>query len=241
MQLAWLHSGAEAQTALTALGDLNGDGTGDAATLLNCNAGGVPWPQVIAFYSHGPTLLGWAYLTSFNLPGIQPQENSFARRITYHNGSVDVEWSTQEDGDPAAVSSLDYSAALRLSGHKIAASDLAGTTEQQTVNAFLNDLRRGDQAAASQLAAPGVGALAASQLRSHPSALAATPRCYGLIDFSMPASLQALVDAGGPAQVNPNTERLCALPSTDPAASWVALGMRHTGFRTWQILWSQTA
>jgi len=242
MQLAWLHGGATAKAALTALGDLNGDGTGDAATLLDCNAGGVPWPQVIAFYSPGPTLLGWAYLNDFNLPGIQPQENASAWQITYHNSGIDIEWSTQEEGDPAAISSLDYSATLRLSGHKIVASNLAGTTEQQTVNAFLNDLRRGDQAAASRLAAPGAGAEAASQFRAYPSALAATPRCHGLNDsFTMPAPLAALIDPGGPAEVNPDTNRLCALPSSDPGANWVALGMRHTGFRTWQILWSQTA
>ena len=242
MQLAWLHGGAKAKAAFTAFGDLNGDGTGDAVTLLDCNAGGVAWPQVIAFYSPGPTLLGWAYLNDFNLPGIQPQENAFARQITYHNGGIDIEWSTQEEGDPAAISSLDYSAILRLSGHKIVASDLVGTTEQQAVNAFLSDLRGGDQAGASRLAAPGVAAEAASQFRSYPSALAATPKCYGLNDsFSMPAPLAALIESGGSAEVNPETDRLCALPSSDPGANWVALGMRHTGFRTWEILWSHTA
>jgi len=239
MQLAWLDYGTKA--AFTAVGDLNGDGLGDAATLLDCNAGGVPWPQVIAFYSHGPTLLGWAYLSDHVLPGLQPGENTRAWQITYRGGGVDIEWSTQENGDPGAISSLDYSATLRLSGHKIVASSLSATTELPTVDTFLNDLRRGDQAAAGQLAAPGVGELAASQFRSYPSALAATPRCYGLIDYTMPAPLQALITAGGPAQVNENTERLCALPSNDPGAHWIALGMRHTGFRTWQILWSHTA
>lgn len=241
MELAWLHRGSKARTSFTALGDLNGDGIADAATLLNCFAGGVPWPQVIAFYSHGPTLLGWAYLTDFNLPGHQQGENAYAWQITYRNGGVGIDWSTQDNGDPAAISSLDYSATLHLSGHKIVTSNLAGTTELPTVSTFLSDLRSSDQADASQLAAPGVGAQAASQFRSYPSALAATPKCYGLNDFTMPAPLQALIDAGGPAQVNPDTERLCALPSTDPGANWVALGMRHTGFRTWQILWSKTA
>jgi pimeloyl-ACP methyl ester carboxylesterase len=241
MELAWLHGGAKAEAALTALGDLNGDGTGDAATLLNCNAGGVPWPWVVAFYSHGPTLLGWAYLTHFNLPGIQPQENAFARRISYHDGGIEAEWSTQEEGDPGAISSLDYSATLRLSGHKIVASSLVGTTERQTVTTFADDLRHGADSAASQLAAPGVGAEAASLFHSHPSALAAAPKCYGLIDLSMPAPLAALVAAGGPEEVSPIPERLCAFPSTDPGASWVALGMRHTGFRTWQVLWADTA
>ena len=241
MQLAWLHGGAGAEAADTALGNLDGTGTGDAATLLDCDAGGVAWPQIIAFYAPGPTLLSWAYLTDFNLHGIQPQENALARRISYHDGGIDIEWSTQDNGDPGAISSLDYSATLRLSGAKIVASNLVGTTERQTLSTFLDDLRRGDQAAASRLAAPGVGAEAASQFRSYPSALAATPRCYGLGDLTIPAPLAALIDAGGPAQVNPDTDRLCALASTDPGATWVALGMRRTGFRTWQILWSETA
>ena len=37
------------------------------------------------------------------------------------------------------------------------------------------------------------------------------------------------------------TERLCAFPSTDPGASWVALGMEKTGWRTWQVLWARSA
>jgi hypothetical protein len=236
MQLAWLDRGAKSKAASIAFGDLNGDGEGDAATVLDCFAGGVSWPQIIAFYSRGPTLLGWAYLTDFNLPGIRPQENASVRQITYHHGGIDIEWSTQEEGDSAAVSSLDYSATLRLSGHKIVASDLTGTTEQQTANAFLKDLRHGDETAASRLAAPAVGAKAARQFRAFPSALAATPKCYGLNDMVTMPALAAL-DPGGPKQVN----RMCVLPSTNSGARWIALGMRHTGFRTWQILWSKTA
>ena len=241
MALAWLHGGAVAQAALTAFGNLSGNEPGDAATILNCNAGGVAWPQVIAFYSPGPTLLGWAYLTNFNSPGIQPGENALARKITYRNGGIDIEWSTQEPGDPGAIESLEYSATLRLSGHRIVASNLVGNTELQTVNTFLEYLRRGDQTAASQLAAPGVGAEAASLFRTYPSALAAAPKCYGTADPNIPAPLAALIDSGGPQQVNQNTQRLCALPSADPGASWIALGLYHTGFRTWQILWSRPA
>jgi hypothetical protein len=241
MQLAWLGRGARAKAALTAFGDLSSNRGGDAATVLDCNAGGVAWPQVIAFYSPGPTLLGWAYLTDFNLPGMHAQENATAWRVTYHHGGIDIEWSTQNEGDPAAASSLDYSATLRLSGHKIVASNLIGTTEQQTANTFLEDLRHGDQATASRLAAANVGAEAASQFHSFPSTLAATLKCYGLNDmFSMPVPLAALIDEGGPKQVKPSPDRLCALASTDPGAMWVALGMRHTGFRTWKVLWSKT-
>jgi hypothetical protein len=101
--------------------------------VLFCDGGGVDWPEIIAFYAPGPRLLGWAYLTQFNLPGLKSdyEENAFAWRITYHDRGIHVEWSTQEQGDPAAWSSLDYSATLRLSSGKIVASDIVGTTEQR--------------------------------------------------------------------------------------------------------------
>lgn len=66
--------------------------------------------------------------------------------------------------------------------------------------------------------------------------------CYGLGDFfTMPAPLANLIDGGGPDQVNQDTDRLCAFPSTDPGAQWVALGMQSTGWRSWRVLWAQSA
>ena len=91
MQLAWLNSTLLSESVGTAFGDLNGDGTGNAATVLYCNAGGVAWPDVIAFYAQGQAglkLLAWTYVTDFNLPGIQEQENGFVRQIRYQNGAV---------------------------------------------------------------------------------------------------------------------------------------------------------
>ena len=46
---------------LVALGDLNRDGLGDAAAVVNCDAGGVGWPDNIVFWSatpNGPAVLG---------------------------------------------------------------------------------------------------------------------------------------------------------------------------------------
>jgi hypothetical protein len=225
MQLAWLNTSLLSKSAGTAFGDLNSDGMGDAATVLYCNAGGVAWPDVVAFYAQGQAglrLLAWAYITNFNLPGIRGQENGFVRRIRYQDGAVYAEWSTQDNGDAAATSTLDYSATLRLSGGKIIATNLVGVTERQTVLGFANDLRVGNKTAAD--------------------ALNAAPTCYGLNDvFTMPSPLANLIDQGGSGQVNQDTERLCAFPSTDPGADWVALGMHRTGWRTWQVLWAQRA
>lgn len=238
MQLAWLGGGVKAKAALLAFGTLNGAREVDAATLLSCSAGTAPWPQVIVFYAHGPTLLGWAYLTDFNLPGIGAPQVTNVHQIVYRNGGIYTEWSTQEAGDGPSYSSLDYSATLRLSGHTIVASDLVGITERQTVNEFLDDLRHGNQAAASLLvAAYGVSVTAASQFHSYPSALAAVPKCYGLADIlsGMPRPLAALFKR------NLDINRLCALPANASDTKWVALGMRRTGYRTWKILWSSIA
>jgi hypothetical protein len=240
-----LNSSPLSESAGTAFGDLNGDGTGDAAAVLYCTAGGVSWPEIIAFYTQGRArlrLLGWTYITHFNLPGIQGQENGFVRRIRYQDGAVYAEGSTQDNGDAAAVSTLDYSAILRLSGGKIIATNLVGVTERQTVLGFASDLRAGNTAAADAIAAAGVGEQAASLFRSYPSALNAAPTCYGMNDvFTMPAPLANLIDQGGPDLVSPETERLCAFPSTDPGAGWIALGMQRTRWRTWQVLWAQSA
>lgn len=245
MQLGWLSNSYLSESAGTAFGDLDGTGTGDAATVLYCDAGGVSWPDIIAFYAPGQAglrLLAWAYITDFNLPGIQGQGNGFIRTIRYQDGAIYAEWSTQDNGDAAATVSLDYSATLRLSGGKIIATNLVGVTERPTVLAFASDLRAGNTAAADALAAPGVGEQAASVFKSYPSALNAAPICYGLNDvFTMPAPLANLIDEGGPDQVNQNTDRLCAFPSTDPGAQWVALGMQRTGWRTWQVLWAKSA
>jgi serine/threonine-protein kinase len=243
MELAWTgNPRILTESAATAFGDLNGDGTSDAAAVLYCYAGGVSWPEIIAFYAPGPRLLAWTYITAFNLPGIPAQENAFFRRISYTGGAVYAEWSTQDNGDPAALSTLDYSATLKLAGGKIVATNLAGVTERQTALAFAGDLRAGNQAAAGRLAAAGVGGQAAGLFKSYPSAFSAAPTCYGTGDtFTMPAPLATLITQGGPGQVSQATERLCAFPSTDPGASWVALGMEKTGWRTWQVMWARSA
>ena len=203
-ELAWLDRGPQIKAALTAFGNLSGGGGGDAATVLACNAGGVPWPDIIAFYSPGPKLLGWVTSTEFNLPRIHAQENASALKISYRRGEIEAGWSTQQEGDPAAISSLDYSATLRLSGHKITASNLTGTTSspRHTRSWRICATAAGPQ---QQLATPTAVAEAAILIRSFPSTLTATPKCYGLNDqFTMPAPLAALIDPGGTSQSVPS-------------------------------------
>jgi len=222
-QIAWLHEDVTQKAALTAFGDLDGNGTRDAATVLACTAGGVSWPQVIAFYSPGPILLGWASLSAFNLPGKQPGENDTVHRLTYRDGGVEVQWSTQQSGDPAARSSLDYTGLLRLSGHKTVVSELVATTELQTVSRFQDDLRRNDKADAHKVAAPSVVATASNLFHEFPTALTTAPKCYGMNDLML-RSLKGVYKAPAVGTVL----GLGSSPDPGPGAG-VELGGGHPG------------
>lgn len=231
MQLSWVDS-ARSRSDLLTFGDLNADGRGDAATALFCTAGGVSWPEIIAFYGHGPTLIGSVSLSSINLPGHEPGENAVVHRLRYADGGVLAQWSTQQDGDPGASATLDYTATLRWDGHAVVASGLTATTERGTVDRFLNALRAHDTAAASALAAPGVGAEAADRFRTSPDALAAEPTCYGP-NGDFPPSAQGLADIGGPQYVD--AQRYCLLPTSAEGGTYVVLGMTKTGFQRWRV------
>ncbi|MFJ3234454.1 esterase/lipase family protein [Streptomyces sp. NPDC086787] len=231
MGLSWVETDRPRSDLLT-FGDLDGDGTGDAAATLFCNAGGVSWPEIIAFYSHGPELIGSVSLSAINLPGRGPGENASVHHLRYVDGGVVTQWSTQQDGDPGASATLDYTATLRWDGHAVVASGLTATTERGTVDRFLGALRKHDTAAASALAAPGVGAEAANQFRFHPDALAGTPTCYGP-NSDFPPNAGGLGTVGGPEFVD--AERYCLLPTSAAGGEYVVLGMSKTGFQRWRV------
>jgi hypothetical protein len=238
MELAWLGGSTAAQQDLLVLGDLTRDGVGDAAAVLYCNAGGVSWPEMVSFYTHGPTLLGTVFLDTVNLPGRQPGENDNVHRLRYHNGAVEAEWTTQQQDDPAANGTLDYSATLRWNGSRIVVSGLTGTTERQTVDQFVADVARGDLAAASALAAPGVAEETADQLRHYPAAAHAQATCYGGSSLELlrasenDPALAATIGTG-------TADRLCLLPASSAPPNRIMLGMGHTGFRHWRVEWSR--
>lgn|GEM_PF-3359562 len=235
MQLAWLDDPSSQHSRL-ALGDLNGDRRPDAAAVLDCTGGMGAWPQIIAFYTAGPKLLGSVNLATINLPGHAPGPSDFVNRVSFRSGGIDVTWSTQQDGDAVAIPTLAYSATLRWNGRSIISSKLSATAEVGTAGQFLADLRRGDASATAALAAPGVGAEAARQFRLYPRALKPAPACRGLIDLNLPGRVKALLKPGTSTGF-PHTYRVCLLPATADGSKHVVLGLRSIGFRHWQVAW----
>jgi pimeloyl-ACP methyl ester carboxylesterase len=236
MGLPWkLWSAPAMQDDLMVLGDLTGDGFGDAATVLYCTAGGVSWPEMVSFYTHGPALLGTVFLSDVNLPGHEPGQNDLVQRLRYHDGAVTVEWTTQQKGDAAASGTLDYSATLRWDGRRIVVSGLTGTTERDAVNRFVAHVARGELTAANQLAAPGVATETSSHLRAYPAAVRAQASCYGRIDFDLPAAVENDPEIAN----DTSADRLCLLPTRSSSLGWIVLGMRHTEFRQWRVEWSR--
>ena len=230
MGLAWVIFNLPADKFL-ALGDLDGRGGADAAATLWCNAGGVSWPELIAFYAPGPRLLGSVDLGDINLPGHTGGENAGVQQLRYDRGNVIAEWMTQNDGDPAAISSMDYTATLHWNGSKIVVSRLTATTERETVNRFLTALRNGDTPAAAQLTAPDVTAAAMNQFARYPEALINTaPVCHGVLD-QLPPSAQGL----SVSELMGRVDRICLIPTDHEAEHYIALGLKHSSFKQWQI------
>lgn len=234
VQLGWIDR-PTSQPDLLAMGDLDGDRQQDAAAVITCDAGGVPWPDVIAFYTKGPALLGSVDLRNLHLRGVESGENASVQTLRYHHGAVTARWSTQQDDDPAAFPSLDYQVDLRWNGRKINPTSPNGTTERPTVHRFLTALKQDDVEAASALAAPGVADLTAQQLRTHSDAYGAPVTCYGG-SYSFPSDTAALLANAG----IESFERLCLLPTTINGAHDVVLELHKTGFAKWQVAAVQT-
>lgn len=243
MQLDWLNNPAAQQNEV-AYGDLTGDGNPDVATVLNCNAGGVDWPSILAFYGrsgNGLRLLGSISLGDVNLPGHQPPENANVRRISYADGAIIAQWSTQQNYDAAATSTLDYTGTFRLQGGRIVVSNLTGATEQPVADRFFADLASGNSTDADTIAQPGLAAVALTQLHSAPpdvaAALVSTPTCVGLnAIFDLPSQLAGYIDTGGPT-AEPNTDRMCYVATGDAGFPYAAAGFQHTGFGQWRVTW----
>ena len=231
MRLAWI--GDETRKPdLLALGDLTGDGVGDAAAVLYCDAGGVSWPEMIGFYAPGPRLLGTVFLDRVNLPGHEPGENATVNKITYKRGVVHAGWTTQQKGDAGCCPTLDYTADLTWNGSTITTSNLSTVSESDTAARFLSEVRQGRSSQAAALAGADVVDWAVDLARTEPGPFAAVPACRGRLD-DLPPSISSLVTPGMGNHAD-DTDRVCYVQGT---SGYLTLGMKRLGFGRWQVGW----
>jgi len=71
--------------------DLTGDGNGDAVAILQCTAGGVGWPDILAFYGPGTQLLG-----SIDVDDVHPMEHANIYALTIVKGDTNIKWDSYD-------------------------------------------------------------------------------------------------------------------------------------------------
>lgn len=235
MGLSWISSGVGEADDLSGFGDLTADGRGDAAVVLFCHAGGVPWPQLVALYEQGPALLGHTDLSELTAPGLEAGSNTAVSSLVVRDGAVEVTWVSQQDGDAAAVGTIDYTAVLRWDGRRIAVDSLSYVTEADTARRFALAITRNDTATAAALTtrpAPVLDALEFSD--AFPGALDDLPTCDGTISLDLPDPVRLLVTRGG-TQSEDRVDRVCMFSHDEGRV--VVLGMLRVGVGEWRVSW----
>ncbi len=240
MSLVRPKSAAERQKVLL-LGDFTGDGAGDAAVVLRCNAGGVAWPDIIAFYgptasagqSAGIRLLGWGYVTDL---GGDDGENATVQSMVPKDGGVRASWLTQQDGDPGCCATQTVSATLRPAGGSITVQNVVHETEKPVAATFFGALGGGDAAAARAVADPAVAGDALSDAGSRAAlkaAAAEAPTCAGVNSTDLPRPIDAVVGIGGNGQPDVEVQRYCWV-GADEVYGLAGLTQGGNG---WRVVW----
>jgi len=78
--------------------DFDGDGVDEIAAIVECDKGGVAWPQVLVVYRTGPTLLGYV-----DLADVTKAEHSTISRLVPDGNGVTLDWDSTNGccGDPS--------------------------------------------------------------------------------------------------------------------------------------------
>lgn len=109
-----LLTGSNRDTPLIAIGDLTGDGNNDIAVVMQCDHGGVSWPNEVVFYA--PNGTGLAVLGSISLGKMYQSSKGAAQTFQVVDGGVQVDWRAPAPGRDAADDSVHSSAILRFDG-----------------------------------------------------------------------------------------------------------------------------
>lgn len=67
--------------------DFDGDGVDEIAAVIDCDAGGVAWPQALVVYRTGPELLGYV-----DLKNVTHAEHSTINRLVADGNGVTIDW-----------------------------------------------------------------------------------------------------------------------------------------------------
>lgn len=110
-------------TDMEAFGDLNGDGLGDAAAVVNCNEGGVGWPDYIVFWARGPA--GPLLLGAYSMGDAVGDARGATQKVTYHPGAtVTIQTLDARSFDQGCCPSGRAVVTLKWDGHHVVASNV---------------------------------------------------------------------------------------------------------------------
>jgi pimeloyl-ACP methyl ester carboxylesterase len=104
---------------MVALGDLNGDGIGDAAAVFTCNRGGVGWPDWVVFYGPGPKVIG-----AFDMSSVVGDARGGTKHISFTGGKITVETLDARQYDAGCCASGNATLTLRWTGQKVVAENV---------------------------------------------------------------------------------------------------------------------
>jgi hypothetical protein len=103
------------------LGDLNGDGVGDAAAPVNCNAGGVGWPDYIVFWTRNAG--GLKALGAYSMSTAVGDARNGTLKLSYSpGGTVTVDSIDYRTGDEGCCASGRARVTLKWNGAKVVAT-----------------------------------------------------------------------------------------------------------------------
>lgn len=129
-------------------GDLDGDGEREAAVVVSCSRGGVPWPESIVVYGPGPTYLGHVDL------GDLGRERPHVDSLRVADGRVEARIvGFVGPGDGACCGRIDAVAQIALTDGDVDLAEIRYFDERDTVAALIGALEAGDRAEARRLSA----------------------------------------------------------------------------------------
>ncbi|WIB68671.1 hypothetical protein DEI93_06465 [Curtobacterium sp. MCBD17_035] len=113
------------EAALTSVGSLEGAGSHDVVAGLYCDAGGVPWPEVVGVWR-------WTSGTSLQFVSVYAPEQLSHNVVSLHStvvsgATIDVAWTGPAPGKDDADGSEHSSAVLTLRGGQLVASGYRST------------------------------------------------------------------------------------------------------------------